>query len=431
MFGKYFRIIVAGLLLCFLFDSSLKAQNDITTYSEGISQYYAGNDADALANFQAYQKKVPDDPRPYFYEGLCLLHLGKKDQANTAFLKGAAREYTPKGRQINIDGVLTRIQGSERMMIEAARKTVDIAWKQREQKRQELKFGETLDQQKELISQENRNLKGDSKLLVEPQTRATADKSKLPSVDPIIPYTSEERDVVKIPDPYDKSKTDFQFFRDDLGKVVLSTAERKRLEEREKKITYSNPMERPSADGTKFINIYDPAEAVSDKKTYVSQDDPDDLYANAETGPLAVASLYLNIFNQNTQNSRGQEGIGTWNVDNSSNSMIGPGPDMMGPDMKGSGMSGERTSQYKNPKNDTNTIFGSKASANPYKDAVSDKDLLNLFKDAKDFTPTVLQPARNNGMSGMSGMSDPGMSGMSDPGMSMSPAPSGSPSPTP
>lgn len=295
MTGKKTTHYITGLILCFSV-SLLWGQENKTVqeslYSKGLYLYLEGQYVEAGKIFDQYMVQEPQDPRGCYFNGLCKLKLGDEKSAKVLFLKGAAREYTPKGRLMNIASALTKVQGNDRFLIEDARKTMKIAWEKREEDRQIKMYGETVDRQKDHLAQENRFLSG-SNDTEKPQTGSVKSTQGLPVVSPISPLSQEEHDVVKIPDIGNLKSDDYKFFRDELGKTILSTSERKRIEERERRVVYTDPMQKPAADGTEFINIYDPFQRYTDTKPFIGEDDPDDLYQEAESGPLAVLSMLM------------------------------------------------------------------------------------------------------------------------------------------
>ena len=107
------------------------------------------------------------------------------------------------------------------------------------------------------------------------------------------PFTSEEQRPAKPTALYDKNSDEMQHFREELGKTELSTKAKKRLAEIEARVVYSDPMEKPAADGSKFINIYDESEIYADGKAFYDPDDLDVRYEKDENNILARLDLAL------------------------------------------------------------------------------------------------------------------------------------------
>lgn len=104
----------------------------------------------------------------------------------------------------------------------------------------------------------------------------------------IRPLRSEEKKLNKPTALYEKGSDEMQHFREELGKKELSTKAKKRIAEIEARVVYSDPMEKPAEDGSKFINIYDESEIFADGKPYYDPEDPDVKYEKDEKNFLAL-----------------------------------------------------------------------------------------------------------------------------------------------
>ncbi|MDO5580422.1 MAG: tetratricopeptide repeat protein [Planctomycetia bacterium] len=397
MTGKKAALYFMGMILCLaatFVQAQEKKSDQESLYSKGLHLYLDGQYEEAAGIFDQYMNEDLQDPRSCYFSGLCKLKLGDIETAKYFFLKGAAREYTPKGRLLNVAAALTKIQGQERFMIEEARAIMKKAWEKREEERQIKMYGETVRRQKDLLSQENRFLTENPNTGA-PKKGESGVAADLPVVSPISPLSKEEHDVAKIPDIGNVKSEDYKFFRDELGKTILSTSERKRIEERERRVVYTDPMQKPAADGTEFINIYDPMQRYVDTKPFVSDDDPDDLYQEAESSPLAVVSMLLDTKPQ-----------GKKPVAGSPNEIIGgmpggmdgpPSPMDMGgmpgdPAAPGAGNLPKRTI-----KNETAIMFRGKDVPNSHTGdniAIPDPSKgLDLFENDRKYAPPAKEPA--------------------------------------
>lgn len=261
-------------------------------YSQGMFQFYDGHLAEAETSFSAASKADPSDPRPYFLKGLCQLRQGNEAGSKDSFQKGSYLENTAKGRLYNVSRALSRVQGHERTAIEDIRRAGRLAWRKLEEQKQVRTFGETVERQKANIAAENRIAKEGSQAQT-PQAATKQSDPSLPSFSPIRPYTERgETEVAKVPNLSDENNEEFEFFRDEIGKTSRSTAEQARLKELESRIEYKDPMDRPTKDGQKFVNIYDPGEIYVDEEPFFGADDPDDAYKEFENNPIA-GSTYL------------------------------------------------------------------------------------------------------------------------------------------
>lgn len=417
MIMKKFGRLITGLLFVLVIltgITALEAQEN--SYAKGLGLFYNGNYPEALDSLNKAATAAPQDPRPCFFIGVCLSRMGQQDKAYSMYKVASAREYLPGGRQVNVDNSLRRIQGAERLAIEQARKDVAAIWAEKQKARSIKKYGNKVQKQSELLTKQDPATAPVPKVDAPKTTAPAADAkttSNLPTVSPITPLSREEREVVETNKIYDTAVDEFQFFRDDIGKTVLSTVERKRLAEREAKVTYADPMDKPAADGSKFINIYDPLEVVTDSKPFSGEDDPDDLYAEAEQSPLVTTCHFLDALSyKSNKNAKGMNS----GMDSgmSGGDMMGGGDMMMGGDdmMMGGGMSGNGSPAGPGGKtgsrkigDDTNLLYKQNSAKNPFNSFSGSQPAssINPFKIDRDFkqsleTTNSGQPGSEEGM---------------------------------
>lgn len=356
-------------------------------YVRGASSFAAGDFAQASAALDEAIAAQSDDPRVYYFRGLCAARQNDPASAAAFYATGARLELeSPKGRLAAVDAALTTIQGAERASIEAARAQARADWKAKEAARQNALYGESLDRQR-------------ARLATPPQTDAAPREvaaSKALSVPPARPFFRGEIPAHQAPDLYDPNSDEFNYFREDLGKTGLSTREQKRLAEIASRETYEDPMDKPAADGSPFINIYDSSEVFVDDAPFVGADDPDVLYEAEENNALSslAASLRLGAasfalqFGSDaaSQNSSSPYGSSSYPSSYSSGSASYGGP----------GSSSEASAAPVEPSkaDDTKKIFGEPV-ASPFGgkvqlDAENDFD---LFPTGRDFKPTAPAPA--------------------------------------
>lgn len=404
MIMKNFGQLMTGLLLALAIligITALEAQEN--SYAKGLELFFSGNYQEALDNLNKAASAAPEDPRPCFFAGICLSRMGQENKAYSMYQVASAREYLPGGRQVNVDNSLRRIQGTERQTIEKARKDVAALWTKKQKERSIKKYGDNVQKQSNAMIQSSQPISAANSKSAEAKPA-----SNLPSVSPITPLSREEREVVESNKIYDTAVDEFQFFRDDIGKTVLSTVERKRLAEREARVTYADPMDKPSADGSKFINIYDPLEVNTDSKPFSGKDDPDDLYAEAEQSPLVTTCHFLDALSFKSKNSKGGMNSGM------DSNMAGSGGDMMGGDMMGgdmmggSDMSGSgspagpgRKAGSRKTGDDTNLLYNQKPASNPFNSfsGSQPESSMNPFKVDRDFKQS-LETTNNSGQPG-------------------------------
>ncbi|MBQ6827375.1 MAG: hypothetical protein IJO46_05110, partial [Thermoguttaceae bacterium] len=180
----------------------------------------------------------------------------------------------------------------------------------------------------------------------------------------------------------------------DLGKTSLSTREKKRLEELASREVYDDPMDRPAADGSPFVNIYDASEIFVEDAPFVGSDDPDVLYAteeknalNALSTSLRLGAAALALYSGSGDASRNGSSYGSSSYDSSyypgSSSYAGP--------------NAPAAPVEPSKADDTKQLFPS--DAKPVASPFSDKVQLNaetdfdLFQSGRDFKPTAPAPA--------------------------------------
>jgi len=185
-----------------------------SSYVRGASRFAAGDFAQATADFDAAIAARSEDPRVYYFRGLCAARQNDPATAAQFYATGARLEIeTPKGRLVAVDAALKTIQGAERAPIEAARAKARADWKAKEADRQNALYGESLNRQR-------------ARLATPPQTTAASKPAAgealaFPS---IRPFFRGETPAHQAPDPYDPNSDKFNYFREDLGKPASRRA---------------------------------------------------------------------------------------------------------------------------------------------------------------------------------------------------------------
>lgn len=114
-------------------------------YHLGIKAYLAGDHQQAHDHLSQAVAAAPDKAGPYYYRGLCLLALGRPQEANEDFARGVQREQS--GHQFRQVGrELARVQGSARQIVEQHRSPARSALAVQERQRV-ADFLEQLEQQ--------------------------------------------------------------------------------------------------------------------------------------------------------------------------------------------------------------------------------------------------------------------------------------------
>ena len=171
----------------------------------------------------------------------------------------------------------------------------------------------------------------------------------------------------------------------------------KRLEEIASREVYEDPMDKPAADGSPFINIYDSSEVFVEDEPFVGDDDPDVLYAAEEKNALnaLATSLRLGAAALALQSGSGDASNGSSPYGSSSySSYPDPSASYGGP---GSPSGASAAPVEPSKADDTKTIFPNdeKPVASPFSDKVkldAENDF-DLFPTGRDFKPTAPAPA--------------------------------------
>lgn len=392
MFNRKFCRASLGLALSAALGAAsltVAQESGASDYVRGASRFAAGDFAQATTAFDEAIAAKSDDPRVYYFRGLCAARQNDPASAAAFYATGVRLELeSPKGRRAGVDAALTTIQGAERAAIEAARAQARADWKAKEAARQNALYGESLDRQRARLATPTKT-EGSAK---------TAASSKALSFPGVRPFFRGETPAHQAPNLYDPNSDEFNYFREDLGKTSLSTRELKRLEEIASREVYEDPMDKPAADGSPFINIYDSSEVFVEDAPFVGDDDPDVLYAAEEKNALnaLATSLRLGAAALALQSGSGDASNGSSSPYGSSSYSSYPDPSASygGP---GSSSGAPAAPVEPSKADDTKTIFPNdeKPVASPFGDKVkldAENDF-DLFQTGRDFKPTAPAPA--------------------------------------
>lgn len=391
MFNRKFCRASLGLALSAALGAAsltVAQEPSASDYVRGASRFAAGDFAQASVAFDEAIAAKSDDPRVYYFRGLCAARQNDPASAAAFYATGARLEIeSPKGRLVAVDAALTTIQGAERASIETARAQARADWKAKEAARQNALYGESLDRQRaRLATPPKANV---------PAPQVSSDASL--AVAPIRPFSRAEVSAHQAPNLYDPNSDELQYFREDLGKTSLSTREMKRLAEIASREVYEDPMDKPAADGSPFINIYDSSEVFVDDSPFVGDDDPDVLYAAEEKNALnALATSFrlgaaaLALQSGSADGSQSSSPYGSSSYGSSpypSGSYGGPGSSSDAPAAPVEPSKADDTKTiFPNDEKPVASPFGDKAQL----DAQNDFD---LFQTGRDFKPTAPAPA--------------------------------------
>lgn len=126
-------VLVAGLILAGTLP--VRAQELVLgqTFGSGVHAYYAQDYVRAYDYFNTAIEAGSQDPRCFYYRGLCYLRLDRDEAAKADFQKGAALESGDAGRNYPVARLLERVQGQERLILEQYRATARMAALQRDE----------------------------------------------------------------------------------------------------------------------------------------------------------------------------------------------------------------------------------------------------------------------------------------------------------
>lgn len=332
-------------------------ETDSACYSRGIHLFFNDQYPEAMAEFAAARDKAPENPVYCYFLGLCQLRMADETSAVETFRHAAEAEFTAKGQLVDIGEHLRRIQGPERMMIEQIRQQALSDWREKEIRRQEALYGETLSRQKELLSRNRFAAVGDEASedgSADLPVSKTAAADDLPQVPPILPLSRPELSGNESEELAETRTNELIYLNEEVGKVSLSSAAQRRRQQRERRLLFKNPEERPAADGSKFVDIYADDQVTSDGEAFF---DPNEPVETTETAAVAGETGLLSTILGKVQP------LGDASA-----------PDMEGPDIQAA----------------TTELFGEENPANPFADKPAEPapaDTMNLFEADRKFVP--------------------------------------------
>ena len=117
MFRRIVLLVVAGASLC---AGSMFAQDVVLgqKYGLGVHAYFAGDAVKAYEQLTDAIDSGSKDPRAFYFRGLAYLKLGRTQEANLDFQKGADLESRDTNKFYNVAKSLERVQGAARMALE-------------------------------------------------------------------------------------------------------------------------------------------------------------------------------------------------------------------------------------------------------------------------------------------------------------------------
>lgn len=149
------RLLLVALLGCLLSGSVAWGQQqpeEVTTdlYGRGVHQYFSGRYDEAKRSLALAIQAGSTDPRVYYFLGLIHLNEGQRDKALQDFQEGANLEAADKNLSMDINRSLTRVQGSQRVLLEKYRSEAQVRAVDRFEEMMKRRY-ETLTQREEEV----------------------------------------------------------------------------------------------------------------------------------------------------------------------------------------------------------------------------------------------------------------------------------------
>ena len=119
----------AVAMVCTLAVSQSVAEENLLRelYGQGVHAYFSNNVSQAHEFLSMAIEQGSKDPRCYYYRGLAYAKLGRPDEAQEDFKKGAEFEAAGGAAQIDVGQALQRVQGSLRLDLEKHRYSAKLA----------------------------------------------------------------------------------------------------------------------------------------------------------------------------------------------------------------------------------------------------------------------------------------------------------------
>jgi tetratricopeptide (TPR) repeat protein len=125
---RWLVLLVVGALAS-LWTLSSRAEEAVLgqLYGSGVHAYFSGDYLKAYQKLTAAINTGSRDPRVFYFRGLVYLHLGRSPEAQMDFQKGAELESKDVNKYYDVARALERVQGAERLELEAYRVRARVA----------------------------------------------------------------------------------------------------------------------------------------------------------------------------------------------------------------------------------------------------------------------------------------------------------------
>ncbi|NBW86288.1 MAG: hypothetical protein EBR23_05555 [Planctomycetia bacterium] len=120
-------------------------------YGVGVHSFFAGQLGRSYDDLTNAIEAGSRDPRVYYFRGLAALRMGRTDEAEADFTKGAELEADPQRLMaVDVARSLERVQGPDRLQLERHRTRARLVSQQQNRRASQRRFLDTMDAQEEV-----------------------------------------------------------------------------------------------------------------------------------------------------------------------------------------------------------------------------------------------------------------------------------------
>lgn len=124
----------------------------LAVYGSGVHSFFAGQLARSYDDLTNAIEAGSSDPRVYYFRGLAALRMGRTDEAEADFSKGAELESDPeKVMVVDVARALERVQGPERMQLERHRTRARVVSQQQSRRARQKRYLDMEEAQEEVL----------------------------------------------------------------------------------------------------------------------------------------------------------------------------------------------------------------------------------------------------------------------------------------
>ena len=126
-------------------------------YGAGVHSFFAGQLGRSYDDLTNAIEAGSRDPRVYYFRGLAALRMGRTDEAEADFTKGAELEADPERLMaVDVARSLERVQGPDRLQLERHRTRARLVSQQQNRRASQRRYLDTMDAQDEVQRQRPR-----------------------------------------------------------------------------------------------------------------------------------------------------------------------------------------------------------------------------------------------------------------------------------